>query len=57
MIPIGIPPTSPAAFRVAELAPLKSDPFPSPRWGSGTHSVCSQFCAWVSGKRGIAPDE
>jgi len=26
MIPIGIPPTSPAAFRVAEVAPLQRRP-------------------------------
>ncbi len=51
MIPIGIPPTSPAAFRVAELAPLKSNPFSFRGGASGTHSVGSQFPESISRKR------
>ncbi len=51
MIPIGIPHTSPAAFRVAALAPLKSNPFSS--WGtlSGTLSVGTSFCAPINQKK------
>jgi len=57
MILIGIPPTSPAAFRVAALAPLKSNPFSS--WGtlSGTHSVAVSFRVEVSEKRARGSDD